>query len=109
MLCVTHIHTQYYYRSFLQNVVLMCLAQAALKFAYEVNSVRHILYYVMSTTSSGLMLCENIVFLFHQIWVLICTDLMGRGIDFKGVNMVINYDFPPSAISYIHRIGTTHV
>ena len=30
---------------------------------------------------------------------------MGRGIDFKGVNMVINYDFPPTAISYIHRIG----
>lgn len=43
----------------------------------------------------------------EQVWVLICTDLMGRGIDFKGVNLVINYDFPPSAISYIHRIGVT--
>ena len=40
-----------------------------------------------------------------QIWILICTDLMGRGIDFKGVNLVVNYDFPPSAVSYIHRIG----
>ena len=40
-----------------------------------------------------------------KIWVLICTELMGRGIDFKGVNLVINYDFPQSAISYIHRIG----
>ena len=40
-----------------------------------------------------------------QIWILICTDLMGRGIDFKGVNLVVNYDFPPSAISYIHRVG----
>ena len=30
---------------------------------------------------------------------------MGRGIDFKGVNLVINYDFPNSAVSYIHRIG----
>ena len=30
---------------------------------------------------------------------------MARGIDFKGVNLVINYDFPPSAISYVHRIG----
>lgn len=27
-------------------------------------------------------------------WILICTDLMARGIDFKGVNLVINYDFP---------------
>ena len=40
-----------------------------------------------------------------QIWVLICTELMGRGIDFNGVNLVINYDFPPATVSYIHRIG----
>ncbi|CAI5718468.1 unnamed protein product [Peronospora effusa] len=42
-----------------------------------------------------------------EVWVLICTDLMSRGMDFKAVNMVINYDFPQSAISYIHRIGRT--
>lgn len=50
---------------------------------------------------------DNVVKSFRsgQIWVLICTELMGRGIDFKGVNLVVNYDFPPSAISYIHRIG----
>lgn len=39
--------------------------------------------------------------------MLICTELMGRGIDFKGVNLVVNYDFPQTAISYIHRIGRT--
>lgn len=42
-----------------------------------------------------------------KVWVLICTELIARGIDFLGVNLVINYDFPPSAISYIHRIGRT--
>lgn len=41
-----------------------------------------------------------------NIMILICTELLGRGIDFKCVNLVINYDFPQSAISYIHRIGT---
>lgn len=52
---------------------------------------------------------DNVVRAFRegQIWILICTELMGRGIDFKGVNLVINYDFPPSTISYIHRIGRT--
>ncbi|XP_055684641.1 DEAD box protein 52 homolog [Lutzomyia longipalpis] len=40
-----------------------------------------------------------------KIWVLICTELMSRGIDFKGINLIINYDFPPSSISYVHRIG----
>ncbi|XP_068633231.1 probable ATP-dependent RNA helicase DDX52 [Battus philenor] len=50
---------------------------------------------------------DNVVrsFRMGHIWVLICTELMGRGMDFRGVNLVINYDFPPSAISYIHRIG----
>ena len=42
-----------------------------------------------------------------KIWVLICTELMGRGIDFKGVNLVVNYDFPQTAASYVHRIGRT--
>lgn len=42
-----------------------------------------------------------------RVWILICTELMGRGIDFKGVNLVVNYDFPPSTFSYIHRIGRT--
>ena len=27
-----------------------------------------------------------------EIWVLIATDVLGRGIDFKGINVVVNYD-----------------
>ncbi|KAJ3286155.1 RNA-dependent ATPase rok1 [Borealophlyctis nickersoniae] len=52
---------------------------------------------------------DNIIQNFRQgkIWVLIATELMARGIDFKGVNLVINYDFPQSIESYIHRIGRT--
>ncbi|XP_058120676.1 DEAD box protein 52 homolog [Anopheles ziemanni] len=52
---------------------------------------------------------DNVVRAFREgkIWILICTELMSRGIDFKGVNLVINYDFPPSTISYVHRVGRT--
>ncbi|GAA5974581.1 hypothetical protein JCM11641_007011, partial [Rhodosporidiobolus odoratus] len=42
-----------------------------------------------------------------EVWCLICTDVMARGVDFKGVKLVVNYDFPQSAGSYIHRIGRT--
>ncbi|XP_049407304.1 DEAD-box ATP-dependent RNA helicase 57 isoform X2 [Solanum stenotomum] len=40
-----------------------------------------------------------------KTWVLIATDVVARGMDFKGVNCVINYDFPDAAAAYIHRIG----
>lgn len=42
-----------------------------------------------------------------KVWVLVCTDILGRGIDLKRVNLVVNYDLPPDTISYIHRIGRT--
>jgi ATP-dependent RNA helicase DDX52/ROK1 len=42
-----------------------------------------------------------------EVWVLITTDLMARGMDFKAVNMVINWDFPTTAVTYIHRVGRT--
>lgn len=68
-----------------------------------------------------------------KVNVLICTDLLGRGMDFKVVSlvyltfsllvwhevtevcvpfvqslmMVVNYDLPPSPIEYIHRVGRT--
>lgn len=42
-----------------------------------------------------------------EIWVLITTDLLARGVDFKGVNGVVNYDIPTSAASYVHRVGRT--
>lgn len=32
---------------------------------------------------------------------------VSRGIDFQGVNFVINFDFPKTASAYIHRIGRT--
>ena len=42
-----------------------------------------------------------------KVWVLIATELVARGMDFKGVSLVVNYDFPQSTTSYIHRIGRT--
>eukprot|EP00198_Chlamydomonas_reinhardtii_P008439 XP_001697776.1 predicted protein [Chlamydomonas reinhardtii] len=42
-----------------------------------------------------------------KTWVLIATDLIGRGMDFVGINTVINYDFPRTTADYVHRIGRT--
>lgn len=42
-----------------------------------------------------------------EIWVLITTDLLARGVDFRGLNGVVNYDVPTSAAGYVHRVGRT--
>lgn len=39
--------------------------------------------------------------------ILVCTDVAARGLDIKDVNLVINYDLPQEAASYVHRIGRT--
>lgn len=42
-----------------------------------------------------------------DIWFLITTELLARGLDIPNIASVINYDFPSSTASYIHRIGRT--
>lgn len=42
-----------------------------------------------------------------KTWMLICTDVIARGMDFKAVNTVINYDLPTNAVTYVHRNGRT--
>ena len=42
-----------------------------------------------------------------EIWILITTDLLSRGMDFRGMNGVVNYDIPTTGASYVHRAGRT--
>lgn len=42
-----------------------------------------------------------------EIWVLVTTDVLARGVDFAGVNGVVNFDVPGSAAAYVHRAGRT--
>jgi len=39
--------------------------------------------------------------------VLVATDIAARGIDIDNLNLVINYDIPNIAETYVHRIGRT--
>jgi ATP-dependent RNA helicase RhlE len=39
--------------------------------------------------------------------VLVATDVAARGIDVEGVSLVVNFDLPNVAESYVHRIGRT--
>jgi len=39
--------------------------------------------------------------------ILVATDVAARGLDITGVDVVINYEMPQDAESYVHRIGRT--
>lgn len=39
--------------------------------------------------------------------IIVATDVLARGIDIKGIDVVINYDVPHDAEDYVHRIGRT--
>ncbi len=39
--------------------------------------------------------------------VLVATDVAARGIDVKGISLVINFELPDEPDAYVHRIGRT--
>ena len=39
--------------------------------------------------------------------VIVGTDVLSRGIDVEGIDLVVNFDVPPDPEDYIHRIGRT--
>lgn len=39
--------------------------------------------------------------------ILVATDIIARGIDVDGIDLVINYDVPNDAEDYVHRVGRT--
>ena len=42
-----------------------------------------------------------------EVEVLVATNIMARGIDIDGIELVINYDVPRDAEEYVHRVGRT--
>ena len=49
---------------------------------------------IHSDLSPAARAAANNKFRIGETWVLIATDLLGRGLDFLGLNTVVNYDFP---------------
>jgi superfamily II DNA/RNA helicase len=42
-----------------------------------------------------------------EIRILVATDVISRGIDIDGIDLVVNFDVPRDPEDYVHRIGRT--
>ncbi|KAK9768541.1 hypothetical protein K7432_000752 [Basidiobolus ranarum] len=62
-------------------------------------------------TSGGLNQRERLTTLAKarnfQLRVLVCSDLIARGIDIERVDLVVNLDMPRDPETYFHRVGRT--
>lgn len=43
----------------------------------------------------------------HKLPILVATDIAARGLDIEKLPRVVNYELPPQAEDYVHRIGRT--
>ncbi|KAJ1605018.1 eIF4a-1-like RNA SFII helicase Dbp6p [Cryptosporidium canis] len=43
----------------------------------------------------------------NEFNILVCSDILARGIDISDIDIVINYDVPSNIKTYIHRAGRT--
>lgn len=43
----------------------------------------------------------------RNLRILVGTDVLSRGIDIEGIDLVVNYDTPSDPEDYVHRIGRT--
>jgi len=119
--------------SLLKNYYTIC--ESDMKFSYLVDFLqkrrdeKHLVFFstcaqvdyfseaLQQITKSGCVLCihrkkDNRNKIFNKFravksGILVCTDVMGRGVDIPEVNWVLQYDPPSSATAFVHRCGRT--
>ena len=90
------------------RTIVFCNRKSTTEDVYESLKVRHISVEMLSgdvNQNKRLKVLDE--FRDGEVKVVVATDVAGRGIDIKGLEYVINFDFPYEAEDYVHRIGRT--
>lgn len=90
------------------RVIVFCNRKSTTEDVYESLRVRGVSVDMLSgdvNQNRRLKVLEE--FRAGRIKVVVATDVAGRGIDVKGLEYVVNFDFPYEAEDYVHRIGRT--
>ncbi len=90
------------------STIVFCNRKSTTDDVYESLKVRGVSVEMLSgDVNQGKRLRVLDRFRAGEIKVVVATDVAGRGIDIKGLEYVINFDFPYEAEDYVHRIGRT--
>lgn len=90
------------------SLIVFCSRKTTVK---EVGKILNKLDYNVAAIHSDLEQSEREEvlrkFKTKQLQILVATDILSRGIDVEGIELVINYDIPNDPEDYVHRIGRT--
>ena len=90
------------------RTIVFCNRKSTTEDVFESLKVRHISVEMLSgDVNQNKRLKVLDAFRDGEVKVVVATDVAGRGIDVKGLEHVINFDFPYEAEDYVHRIGRT--
>lgn len=89
------------------TIVFARTKHGATKVAYKVMHMGHTAAEIHSNRSLGQRRAALEGFKTGKYRILVATDIVARGIDVKGVELVINFDLPDQSSDYVHRIGRT--
>src|SRR3989338_9062086 len=90
------------------SVLVFCRTKfAAAKLSRNLNNKNFTAAEIHSNRSLGQRRMALDGFKAGKFRVLVATDIASRGIDVKGIELVVNYDLPEGAGDYVHRIGRT--
>ena len=90
------------------RTIVFCNRKSTTEDVYESLKVRHVVVEMLSgDVNQNKRLKVLDAFRDGEVKVVVATDVAGRGIDVKGLEYVVNFDFPYEAEDYVHRIGRT--
>jgi superfamily II DNA/RNA helicase len=91
-----------------QRTIVFCSSKLAVNQLFQKLKSRNM---SVERISSDLEQTEReqvmLAFRNSKIDILVATDVLSRGIDIDGIDLVINFDAPRDAEDYVHRIGRT--